>query len=220
MSCQHKFYKDLHLEHIDFEPTTLIVGTFDPKWPADNTAEWFYGRIKDSCFWDVLPRLYGEASLINAGPAEWKRFCRNKQIALTGLISSIDDADPANPAHKRMLGGFHDNAIIHNFEDLNYVNIVQLLQRHPTIRNVYITRSITEAFWRHLWNPVMHYCNANSLYERKLPDPSDEDASYQHKAHNRDNPGDLIPTLEDYILKRWKQEWHFREANRENSSAP
>ena len=208
MSCQHKFYKDLNLERLNFEPVTLIVGTFNPEWPVENPAEWFYGRAKDTCFWDVLPRLYGEPSLINASLAEWKQFCHNKQIALTDLISSIDDADPNNPEHNKMLGGFSDNAIIHNFEDLNYVNIVQLLQRHPTIKNVYITRSITEAFWRHLWNPVMHYCSLNSIHERKLINPSGE-ASYQHQAYNKDNPADTIPLLEDYILKRWQQEWHF-----------
>ena len=208
MSCQHKFYKDLWLQQLDFEPVTLIVGTFNPEWPAGNTAGWFYGRIGESYFWNVLPRLYGQSSLINAEPAVWKQFCRDNKVAITDLISAIDDANPADPAHNRMLGGFNDNAIIHNFDDLNYVSIVQLLQRHSTIRNVYLTRAITEAFWRHLWNPVMHYCSVNGLHERKLLNPS-HDAAYQHEAYNNDNPGDTIPLLEDYILRRWRQEWHF-----------
>jgi len=44
MACNHKFIEYLNLENLDFEPTTLIVGTFNPEWPAGNQAEWFYGR--------------------------------------------------------------------------------------------------------------------------------------------------------------------------------
>ncbi len=74
MSCNHKFIRDLELERIDFEPTTLIVGTFNPEWPANNTVEWFYGQTHDANsnrsnnFWDILPKIYGEPSLIDATP--------------------------------------------------------------------------------------------------------------------------------------------------------
>lgn len=208
MACLHKFNKHLHLEHLGFEPATLVVGTFNPAWPANNTAEWFYGRTLHNYFWDVLPRLYGRDSLINATPAEWKQFCHDKQVAITDLIMSIDDADPAIPEHNRMLGGFSDEAIMHNFDDLNYVDIVQLLQRYPSIKNVYLTRGITEAFWRHLWNPVMHYCNVNGLHEAKLLTPSGN-ARFQHGKHNKDYPDDVVASLEDYILRKWQEEWHF-----------
>lgn len=207
MSCNHKFQSHLHLTTLDFEPTTLIVGTFNPAWPANNTAEWFYGRTESNCFWDVLPRLYGEASLINATPAEWKQFCRSKQVALTDLISSIDDADPANPEHAKILGGFSDKALEYNFDDFDFVDIVAILKRNPSIKNVYITRGITEAFWRYPWNPVVHYCNQHQLHERKLLSPTDVTA-YHYEAYNRDAEN-KIPTLEDYILMRWQQEWHF-----------
>jgi hypothetical protein len=208
MPCDHKFLEDLDLTKIDFEPDTLIVGTFNPAWPAVNTAEWFYGRTASNYFWDVLPRLYGEQSLINATPAEWKQFCDNKQIAITDLISSIDDADPGNPEHAKMLGGLSDDAIEYNFEDLNYVHIVQLLQHHPSIKNIYFTRGVTDAFWRHLWNPVMHYCNLHQLHERKLLTPTNS-ARYQYEAYNEQHPENQIPRLEDYILMKWQQEWHF-----------
>ena len=209
MPCNHKFLSYLNLTKLDFEPQTLIVGTFNPAWPASNNAEWFYGRTANNYFWDVLPRLYGAASLINATPVEWKRFCSDKQIAITDLISSIDDAMPENPAHQKMLGGFADNALIHNFDDFSFVNIVQLLRLHTTIKNVYLTRGITEAFWKHLWNPVAHYCNINHLHERKLLHPSGEDTIYQHGAYNNQNPESQPLLLEDYILMRWQQEWHF-----------
>ncbi|GAA4459601.1 hypothetical protein GCM10023093_00850 [Nemorincola caseinilytica] len=209
MACRHKFHSYLHLERLEHEPTTLIVGTFDPEWPTGNTAEWFYGRTGDSYFWNVLPRLYGGASLINASPAEWKRFCSEHGIALTDLIASIDDADPHHRHHPKMLGGFQDKAFVHNFDDFTYVDIVRILQRYPTIRNVYLTRGMTEAFWRHLWTPVMRYCNLNGMHERKLVNPSGS-ASFQHELYNSEHPDDeRIESIEDYILMRWREEWHF-----------
>jgi len=208
MACDHKFQQYLNIEHIDFEPTTLIVGTFNPMWPDSNPAKWFYGRTANNYFWDVLPRLYDEESLTNATPNEWKQFCHDKRIAITDLISSIDDTDPTNPIHIKVLAGYADNAIVHNFDDFLFVNIVQILRRHPTIRNVYFTRGIGETFWRHLWNPVMHHCYLNNLRERKLLTPSG-DAVYQHGVHNTENPDDVIHLLQDYILRRWRLEWHF-----------
>ncbi len=208
MPCNHKFQKYLNLDLLDFEPETLIVGSFNPEWPEDNHAEWFYGRTEENYFWDVLPRLYGGASLINATPAEWKQFCHDKKVALTDLISSLDDADPSNPKHRKILGGFSDKAIEFNFDDYIYVNIVKLLQRHPTIKNVYLTRGMQEAFWRHLWNPIAYYCSRNNLRERKILTPT-ADSDYHHQAHNEDNPTNQIPLLADYLLHRWQSEWHF-----------
>ena len=207
MPCENKFKSYLNLDRIDFLPKTLIVGTFNPAWPVSNPAEWFYGRTANNFFWDVLPRLYHETSLINEAPGVWKQFCHNKKIAITDLICSIEDAEPDNPDHAKKLGGYSDNAIIHNFEDFGYINIVQLLKQHSTIENVYLTRGISDLFWRHLWNPVMHYCNHNNIYERKLLTPSGN-AFYQHGMHNKQNPENQIPLPEDYILMKWQQEWH------------
>lgn len=208
MACEHKFQSYLHLEKTDFEPTTLIVGTFNAAWPDRDNAKWFYDSNATNRFWEVLPRVYGEPSLINATAAEWKQFCRSKQIAVTSLISSIDDAEPGNKSHVSMLAGLSDKAIAYNFDDFNFVDIVQLLRRNPTIKNVYLTRGVTEAFWRHLWNPVMHYCNHNKLHERRLLTPSAE-AEEQQAVYNNQNPGNQILLLDDYILMKWKQEWHF-----------
>ena len=212
MPCNHKFHAELNLKEIDYVPTTLIVGTFIPAWPATSTG-WFYGRTHDAegnrlnSFWDILPRLYGESGLIDATPDQWKQFCRSKQIALTDLISTIDDADPANPEHVKVLTTFADKAIAYNFDDFEFVNIARLLKDNPSIKNVYLTRGITESFWKHSWNPVVHYCNHNKLHERRLLTPTTE-AQYQHEAYNHDNPENKILLLEDYILMRWRQDWH------------
>ncbi|MDR3681877.1 MAG: hypothetical protein P4L41_18045 [Flavipsychrobacter sp.] len=208
MPCNHKFQDHLDLTKIDFEPTTLIVGTFNPAWPASNTTEWFYGNTASNYFWDVLPRLYGEGSLINATQANWKQFCHNKQIAFTDLISSVDDAEPTNQEHAKILGGMSDKGIEYNFEDFTYVDIPRILQRQPTIKNVYLTRGVSEAFWKHLWNPAVQYCSRNNIRERKLLTPSGN-ALYQQGAYNIQHPENQIPLLEDYILMRWQQEWHF-----------
>jgi hypothetical protein len=212
MSCNHKFKSYLNLERIDFEPTTLMVGTFNPEWPAGNTSEWFYGRTLNedgellNNFWDVLPRLYNEPSLINAGPAEWKQFCHDKKIALTDLISNIDDANPANKDHNKLLVNFADKGLVWNFEDFEFVNIIQLLKKHPTIENVYLTRGIIESFWKHLWNPVMRYCTANNIRERRLISPSGYVFFQDAATHNES--GEVIPLQEDYTLMKWKAEWH------------
>ncbi len=207
MPCDHKFKSYLNLDRLDFEPTTLIVGTFIPQWAETNAAEWFYGRTDKTSFWDVLPRLCGAPSLINATPTEWKEFCHGNRIAITDLISGIDDADPENKEQVKILTGGDDQAIAWNFDDFQFVNVVKLLQQHPTIKNVYLTRGVTEAFWRHVWNQVTQYCSLHHIRERKLLTPS-RDAGYQHGAYNTANPGNAIPQLEDYILMRWKQEWH------------
>ena len=197
MPCNHKFENDLGLEKLDFDPVTLIVGTFNPALLDSNPSEWFYGR-PGNYFWDVLPRIYGAPSLLGATPAEWKQFCRDHKIALTDLISCIEDADTANPEHNKILAGFSDNAIVYNFDDFVYVDVVGLLRSHPTIRNVYLTRGITEAFWRHLWNPVMHYCDVHKLHERKLLTPSGTDFYQQ-------TPG---TPPHDHVFIKWQQEWH------------
>lgn len=208
MPCPHKFQPCLNLTALDFEPDTLIVGTFNPAWPATNQAKWFYGNTSINYFWDILPRLYGEQSLINDTQADWKQFCRDKKIAFTDLISSIDDADPGNQEQNKILGGLSDRGIEYNFDDFTYTDVVQIIQRHPSIKNVYFTRGISDAFWKHLWNPAIQYCNRNHLHERRLL-PSSDAASYQHGAYNNEHPDNKILLLEDYILMRWKQEWHF-----------
>src|SRR5579862_8159173 len=107
MPCLHKFHEYLELETIDFEPNTLIVGTFNPAWPAENPAEWFYGRIRNNYFWDVLPRIYDPILNLRRGNhLQWKQFCSVNGIALTDFITSINDADEANEEHQEILASY------------------------------------------------------------------------------------------------------------------
>jgi hypothetical protein len=207
MPCSHKFSKYLTLDKLDFEPTTLIVGTFSPEGIDANEALWLFGRTDEVFFWDILPRLYNEPSLQQASAADWKQFCKRHRIAITDLISTIEDADAANKQHAKILSGFSDKAIAYHFDDFAFVDIVAILQRNPTIRHVYLTRAVTEAFWRYAWNPIAYHCNQNQLHERKLLTPT-TDATYHHTAHNAQNPDAAITRLEDYVLMRWRQDWH------------
>jgi hypothetical protein len=205
MPCNHKFQRYLNLENIDFVPTTLIVGTFNPAWPVANTAQWFYGRV-DNNFWEVLPRLYGQGSKRNSAIADWKRFCHDKKIAITDLISSIGDANPENENHIDILGGYGDDDIATNFFDFDLVNIVRLLRNHPTITNVYITRSISETFWKNKIYSIKNYCKSKNINLVPLLTPSGY-AYFQQGKYNKQNPNEQL-NLPDYILTRWREVWH------------
>lgn len=219
MPCQHKFIEYLDLDRLDFEPETLVVGTFNPAWPANNQAEWFYGRTHDQFgnvnnnFWDVLPRLYGEVSLINDTPFEWKAFCKRHKIAITDLITSIEDADEDNRDHIGKLRSYSDKSIAGDFNKQVPNNIVALLKNYPSITNVYLTRGTGETFWRRLWRPVVQYSNLNGLNEKKLLTPS-RYAFYQHGADNNKNPNNQIVLLNDFILMKWSNEWTALKLNK------
>ena len=214
MACNHKFIDFLNLERLDFEPTTLIVGTFNPMIEG-NLAEWFYGRTHDehgnrnNNFWDVLPRLNGEPSLINAGPAAWKAFCSRNSIAITDLITTIEDANPANPNHVRFLGCYSDKAISDNFNDFVFTNIIELLQQKPTINNVYITNGVNGQFWISLWNPINQYCTENHIFCNTLLTPS-KNARFSMFTHNINNSNNQfnMASLNNYILMKWQANWN------------
>lgn len=215
MPCNHKFIEDLNLENLDFAPTTLIVGTFNPAWPEGNKAEWFYGRTHDKYgnvnnnFWEVLSRLYGEESLINACPKKWKAFCKKHKIALTDLVNSINDAEETNLEHQKLLGGYTDTVIAKDFKTHTFTNIVGLLQNHSTIENVYLTRG-DDTFWNHLWNPVELFCSNNKKYCRKLLTPS-KNARFSMFAHNKTHLNNQYTTenLNDFILMKWQNEFNL-----------
>lgn len=206
MPCIHKFHNYLHLANINYQPTTLIVGTFNPQWPFNNMAQWFYGRTNNNYFWDVLPRIYGQPSLINGVADQWKSFCADNLITITDLIYSIEDADITNQLHHQWLTNYSDNNIANNFHHHTFVNVIALLENNPTINSIYLTRGITSPFWANLWNPVINYCNQNGLWVRQLLTPSGN-ARFQLGKYNRNNPNNIL-NLPDFILMNWSNQWH------------
>lgn len=172
MACNHKFQKYLSLSKLDFVPITLIVGTFNPVWPNENEAEWFYGRTKNNNFWDLLPRVYKQKSLINSSQQKWKAFCKEKKIAITDLIECINDANENNLEDVKLLSTFSDKSITTKFKDFKFIKIVELLKQNTEIKNVYFTRGATDNFWKKLWKPVEQYCNGNGITTKTLITPS------------------------------------------------
>jgi hypothetical protein len=206
MACKHKFIEYLTLERLDFEPTTLIVGTFNPEWPEDNYAEWFYGRTSNNYFWNVLPRMYSpDLNLRQAGPDAWKKFCSEHKVAITDLITSIQDADKDNPIHQEIIGRFSDKDIVKTFHDIEETNIVGLLKRNTTIKQVYLTRQPGFSFYDSLWNPIKDYCTSAGIYSANLLTPS-ASARFQVKAYKIENPDDPSP-LRNFIYHSWKKQW-------------
>ena len=204
MPCNHKFLEFLHLEKLDFESTTLIVGTFNPS-IEENKAGWFYGRYENN-FWDVLPRLYGENSMRSSSPSDWKVFCKRHKIAITDLISCIEDADHRNSEHSALLRTYSDSSITKKFKQHTTVKIDELLNANPSIKNVYMTRGISDTFWKKLWKPVEQYAKKTGINENKLLTPSGY-AFYQLGRYNKRNPNHTLK-LENFILEKWREKWH------------
>jgi hypothetical protein len=201
MACLHKFADDLFLERLSFQPITLIIGTFNPGWDKlNNTATWFYGRRRNNYFWDVLPRLYGQHDLRPANHHDWKTFCHRNSIALTDLIYSIDDADDNNPDHFAYLSSYRDDLIAKYFKRFTYIDIPVILAKQKTIKHIYFTRSINEAFWWQRWQPIDNYCEKHGIKAKPLLTPSGG-ARFQM-------PKDQQLTLRDFIFQQWQNSWH------------
>lgn len=214
MACFHKFSNYLQLDAITFKPEILIIGTFNPEWPVNNQASWFYGRthnlngVVNNNFWDVLPRLYNQESLLNGIDHDWKTFCKKHKIAITDLIVSIEDADEQNLQHQELLGGYADNVIADNFNDFQFTDIISILENHPSIKKVYITNGVNGTFWTALWRPIVQYCNRNNIQTIKLLTPSKNArfSMFSWNKRNRENQYSLN-NLNDFILMKWQQVW-------------
>lgn len=198
MSCVHKFQKYLNLDGVDFKPQVLIVGTFNPAWPATNDAGWFYGRTKNNCFWDVLPRLYNEKSLRDAEPKDWKLFCERHAVAITDLISSIEDADENNAEHLEWLGGYSDKNIEQRFRVHQFTDVVGLIEKYDSISRVFLTRRNDQGLWKKAWKPIRDICEIKGVWQSTLLTPSRYACLHKPKEFRK---------VEDYILSRWHESW-------------
>lgn len=218
MPCEHKFLKDLDLSYVTdmgYEPTTLILGTFNPSWPETNQAKWFYGRTHDgngnlsNRFWHVLPVLYGEGSLMNAGVDEWKAFCKRRRIAITDMIRRIEDADADIPEHRKFLGSYSDSSIAKHFKCHCENDLDGLLKAFPSIRHVYMTLMTTGGLWQRLTHGIKTTCESTGRTHQDLLTPS-RFARFQRGRWNRSHPLDPVTTIEELLEKRWREAWHAK----------
>ncbi|RYC70026.1 hypothetical protein [Spirosoma sordidisoli] len=208
MPCLHKFHNYLNLQRIDFAPNTLLVGTFNPAWPAGNAAEWLYGRVGNNYCWDVLPRLHDAGLNLRWQPPEvWKAFCSQYGIALTDIIFCINDADQENEQHRQILGSYQDAKIAEHFHDFTLTDIVGLLREHPTIQNVYLTRLQGIALFDQQWAEVEAYGEQHGLHVRNLRTPS-KNARFHMRQFRQEFPNMPEP-LRNFIHWSWAEQWHF-----------
>lgn len=206
MACKHKFYKYLHLKNLDFEPKTLIIGTFNPSWPEDNYAAWFYGRTNNNYFWDVLPRMFNLPSLRkDGGPKEWKTFCSQNKVAITDFIASINDADEGNEAHCGVISKFKDTEFADTFDEFERTGIVDLLRDHPSIRSVYCTRQEGVKLFDDEIKYIKEYCNRNAIYFSHLL-TSSANARFQMRGYEPADPS-LKRSLANFIYEKWLEKW-------------
>ena len=178
----------------------MIVGTFNPEWPATNYAEWFYGRTSNNYFWDVLPRVYTSSEMRTKNQSDWKIFCKTNSIAITDLISSIDDAEITNENHIKLLGEYTDTSIATNFKKQIPTNIVAILKSKPTIKNIYLTTTVNTGLFKDWWNSIKIHCKQNNIYCKQLMTPSKGARFLMAKGSGIKMP--------DFIYNDWKSKWH------------
>jgi len=162
MACQHKFINDLQLEYVNWKPKTLFIGTFNPGWSEcpNNNASWFYGRAQRNEFWCILPSVHQQQSLLSGNRAIWIEFCRKNEIAITDILRTVIDADPENEAHQKIICKFKDDAL-EDF-DVETNDIPAILQNHPTIKQICITRQEPlPDFWEECFIDMYEYLERN-----------------------------------------------------------
>ena len=201
MPCNHKFLEYLSLERIqNFNPETLIVGTFNPQWPEENYAEWFYGRTRNNYFWDILPRMFGDPEMRGLDHLAWKNYCRQRKIAITDLLACIEDADETSERHRKTMREYADLGISTKFRTYIPNDIVSAMKDHSTIKAVYLTTTNVSSLWKRLWQPVSDYCGINRIWCQKLMTPS-KGARYNMKKGSG-------MAMADFIYNDWIAKWY------------
>ncbi len=206
MPCRHKFIENLSCANVNYQPEILIIGTFNPEWPADNYANWFYGRTNNNYFWETLPRMFNEGSLRNLNHVDWKKFCSLKKIVITDLISSINDANEENPIHFEIISKFKDTEFAENFNDFEMTNILGILENNPTIKKVFFTRNPGVELFDNQIEIIHDFCNNNNIYFSHLMTPS-KNARFQMRGWNPQMP-DLDRNLSNFIYENWLDKWN------------
>lgn len=156
MACNHRFQNDLQLGYANWEVRTLFIGTFNPAWLIpNNNAEWFYGRVARNDFWGILPTIHTGETLSVKDPQQWKTFCQVHHIGITDIISSLVDAEESNPIHVEKVKKFRDQDLA-TFEIL-INNIPLILEQHPSIKQICLTRKTLPKPWKKLFQPTFDW---------------------------------------------------------------
>lgn len=216
MSCIHKFYGHEFHQNGDlalfpsWKAKTLIIGTFNPvnNFHPQNTALYFYGRNRN-LFWDILPLFAGELPIDKSSPQSQKLFLEKKQIVLTDLLISIEDAQLSISEHIKRIKTVKDKEI-EKFKlfKWNTQNITNYIKTNK-IEAVYFTflsdslkvNSNIETFEGQT-RIIEKFCNENNVFTSRLFTPSGQGLGSGIPRKNKliqkwynENGGDRFPFL-------------------------
>jgi hypothetical protein len=141
-----------------------------------------------------LPTIHTGQSLIPGTPEQWKNFYRNHHIAVTDIITSLNDADPNDPTHLEMVKKFKDDQLA-TF-DIESTNIPTILDQHSTIQQVCITRNSFPNPWDHLFQPTFDFVANHpdrNIQIKRLRSPS------------RGARKGVTGNFTDYIANHWQE---------------
>lgn len=178
--CTHKFINDLQLEYIEWEVNTLFIGTFNPGCCAeeDNAAAWFYGRTQNNMFWDTLGFIYENNPMLGqqGNPELWLSFCKRNKLAVTDLISKINNVNLNGQDYQNLCNGFSDARLQPYILNGQVVSsgIENLINNSPKLKDlkcVYLTRATTNRAWNILWRPIQQCCRVKKIHVAKLTTP-------------------------------------------------
>ncbi|MFI5159490.1 MAG: hypothetical protein ACHQF4_11535 [Sphingobacteriales bacterium] len=196
MACDHKFSNDLLIGYANWEVRTLFIGTFNPSWLCcNNSANWFYGRTSRNEFWCILAKIHQNNSLINGNRAIWIEFCKRNNLAITDIITSLDNANENNATHRDNICNFNDEAL-GQFTSTK-TDIVQILETHSTIKQLCITRQNLSPSWIE--------CFANMFIW--IQNHPERDISIKYlRSPSRGARKGVVGNFCDFIANRWVQQ--------------
>lgn len=83
--------------------------------------------------------------MIDGDRGSWIDFCRRNHLAVTDILSSIDNADEMDPNHQRIICKYKDDDLEDFESTLN--DIPQILEQHKAIKQICLTRQTLLEFW-------------------------------------------------------------------------
>jgi hypothetical protein len=141
MSCLHRFL-NYHREDLfpSWKIKYLFIGTFNPSWnKPGNNADYFYGR--SNYMWQLLPRFFGEQSLIHSSTEDKILFCKKHEIGFTDLVLKVNNVDYDNALHKKKILSFKDKDLLFFRQNLSFNtnNILNYIDNQLKLNRIYFT---------------------------------------------------------------------------------
>lgn len=181
MNCKHKFHQHLDLSYVDYPVRHLFIGTFNPGCcqEGDNSAQWFYGRTQKNMLWDTLGFILENNPNLgkDGNPDKWQRFLRKNGLAMTDLISEIQNVDVGQKdIYDDLCKNFSDKKLEPYIEvnNITATSIVELIENHSSLKSlqsIYLTRRTANSPWDKLWNPIREIGLKNGIAVKTLVTP-------------------------------------------------